>query len=214
MGENKTQDRSRNTMENILKAATEQFARKGYEGARVDEIARQANINKASLYYHFVDKAGLYEQVLIQALRGLNHRIVENTKEAATHRERLKHFILTLGNNLESSPHMAVILSRAISDTDGKLPDPVIQQIMQIFGVLFCIIEEGQADGHFRQANPLVVYDLIVGGLIHHRAGEEIQTRIGALGESVFERKFSTPFDEAVGHIAELIVNSLSNKRG
>ena len=40
MGDKKTQIRSQNTLEKILKTATEQFARKGYEGARVDERIR------------------------------------------------------------------------------------------------------------------------------------------------------------------------------
>ena len=209
MIEKMTQDRTQKTIENILEAATEQFARKGYEGARVDEIARQASVNKASLYYHFVDKSGLYEQVLIRALGGLSLRITDNIKQATTHRERLRAFILTLGNNIETSPHLAAILSRAITDTGGKLPDPIIKQIMQIFGVLFCIIEEGQADGRFRPVNPLVVYNLIVGGLIHYRAGEKIQTQINSLGEKVFERKLEDPFDVAIGQVSEIILNSL-----
>lgn len=48
----------------ILSAATEQFAAKGLAGARVDEIARAAQVNKQLVYYYFGGKLGLYNEVL------------------------------------------------------------------------------------------------------------------------------------------------------
>ena len=37
----------------ILEAASKIFAEKGYDGARVDEIAKRAAVNKALIYYYF-----------------------------------------------------------------------------------------------------------------------------------------------------------------
>jgi TetR/AcrR family transcriptional regulator len=50
--------------ERILAAATDQFAAKGLAGARVDEIARAAQVNKQLVYYYFGGKLGLYNEVL------------------------------------------------------------------------------------------------------------------------------------------------------
>ena len=44
----------------ILAAATEEFARYGLGGARVDRIAERASANKRMLYYYFKDKEGLF----------------------------------------------------------------------------------------------------------------------------------------------------------
>jgi AcrR family transcriptional regulator len=52
------------TVTRILAAAKEVFAEVGFAGARVDEIARRADVNKASLYYHIGDKKALYAEVL------------------------------------------------------------------------------------------------------------------------------------------------------
>jgi len=44
----------------ILAAATQEFARHGLGGARVDRIAERAGANKRMLYYYFRDKEGLF----------------------------------------------------------------------------------------------------------------------------------------------------------
>ena len=50
--------------ERILAAALKEFAAKGFAGARVDVIARRANINKRMLYHYFGDKEDLFKAVL------------------------------------------------------------------------------------------------------------------------------------------------------
>src|SRR5258706_4141073 len=52
------------TRERILSAALQEFAAKGFAGARVDAIARRAAINKRMLYHYFHDKEGLFRAVL------------------------------------------------------------------------------------------------------------------------------------------------------
>ncbi|HJS56985.1 MAG TPA: helix-turn-helix domain-containing protein, partial [Vicinamibacteria bacterium] len=52
------------TVESLLEAATQVFMETGFAGARVDQIARQAQVNKAMIYYHFRSKRGLYQAVL------------------------------------------------------------------------------------------------------------------------------------------------------
>src|SRR5437660_6303029 len=55
----------------ILNAALQEFAHEGVTGARTDEIARSAGVNKALLYYYFKDKDGLYAAVLEQVVSDL-----------------------------------------------------------------------------------------------------------------------------------------------
>lgn len=50
--------------DDIFEAALTEFARQGFEGARMDRIASQAGCNKALLHYYFKDKESLYETVL------------------------------------------------------------------------------------------------------------------------------------------------------
>ena len=52
------------TREKILKVATKLFARKGFDGARVDEIAQKAGVNKALIYYYFKSKEEILEEIM------------------------------------------------------------------------------------------------------------------------------------------------------
>ena len=75
--------RSRNaehSREAILKAAVREFAQEGVAGARTDEIAHAAGVNKALLYYYFKDKEGLYGAVLDFTFTGLRERVVSDSR--------------------------------------------------------------------------------------------------------------------------------------
>jgi TetR/AcrR family transcriptional regulator len=52
------------TKERILQAAQKEFAARGFSGARMEAIARDATINKAMLFYYFTSKENLYRTVL------------------------------------------------------------------------------------------------------------------------------------------------------
>lgn len=55
---------SAGTRARILNVATREFANKGYEGARTDDIADRARINKRMIYHYFSSKEQLYLAVL------------------------------------------------------------------------------------------------------------------------------------------------------
>jgi AcrR family transcriptional regulator len=57
----------------ILKVATKEFAKKGYSGARVDEIAEQTRTSKRMIYYYFKDKEHLFIAVLEEAYARIRH---------------------------------------------------------------------------------------------------------------------------------------------
>ena len=71
MGE-KRYKKSDITREKILTASEAEFSEKGFYGARVDEIAAAADINKRMLYAHFGNKEGLYRAVLISVYERLS----------------------------------------------------------------------------------------------------------------------------------------------
>lgn len=72
--------------QDILNAAEIEFSEKGFYGARVDEIAERANINKRMIYAYFGDKESLYKQVLFQVYARMEAVEYELVKGGSTSR--------------------------------------------------------------------------------------------------------------------------------
>lgn len=64
----------------ILEAAEKLFAEKGFDGARVDDIAEKAGVNKALIYYYFKSKRDILDELfssLIEELAEIGYSLVE-----------------------------------------------------------------------------------------------------------------------------------------
>jgi AcrR family transcriptional regulator len=55
--------------ERIFQAATRLFAENGYDGLSIDELAKEAKINKSMIYYYFTNKEGLLITIIQNHLR-------------------------------------------------------------------------------------------------------------------------------------------------
>ena len=62
------QERAQITRQQILTAATAEFSNKGLHGARVDEIAKRAEVNKERIYAYFGSKEQLFRETLREAI--------------------------------------------------------------------------------------------------------------------------------------------------
>ncbi len=68
------------TKARILEAALAHFSEKGLAGARVDEIAELANINKRMLYHYFGNKESLFKAVLEQMVQQKQEALQSSAK--------------------------------------------------------------------------------------------------------------------------------------
>lgn len=61
--------------EAMLDAALEVFAREGYDGGSIDDIARMAGVAKPTVYNHFGDKSGLFVETIRRGAERANARV-------------------------------------------------------------------------------------------------------------------------------------------
>jgi AcrR family transcriptional regulator len=76
--------------EAILAAAEEVFARSGYHGASLDDIAQAAGISKALIYEHFTSKRELHASLVNAHVEEIFRRLEANAETGTTGEERLR----------------------------------------------------------------------------------------------------------------------------
>ena len=74
----------------ILAAAQEVFAQRGYHGSSLDEIAQASGTSKALIYEHFDSKRSLHETLLAEHAGELMRRFAANAAQGASGEERLR----------------------------------------------------------------------------------------------------------------------------
>lgn len=77
----------------ILNAARCVFARQGYAGTVVDDIAGQAGIAKGTLYLYFKSKEEIFLAALIEDARRMEERTRERMQAAETWQEKLRAYV-------------------------------------------------------------------------------------------------------------------------
>ncbi len=71
----KQKERKKSTINNILKAATDCFEKKGYENTLVEDICRKAGITKGGFYHHFKSKQDLFLRLLNDWIKKISTQI-------------------------------------------------------------------------------------------------------------------------------------------
>ncbi|MDQ2768697.1 MAG: CerR family C-terminal domain-containing protein [Gemmatimonadota bacterium] len=83
------------TRQRLLDAALQLFTERGFGKVTVRDITGAAKANLAAVSYHFRDKAGLYEEVLVLGLRFAQELNAETMLSSEGHsaEERLRHYV-------------------------------------------------------------------------------------------------------------------------
>lgn len=79
--------------QDILNAAVKIFVEKGKDGARMQEIADNAGVNKMLLHYYFKDKDTLFLEVVRKVSTDLYGSVIEESMNTLTFKEFLSVFI-------------------------------------------------------------------------------------------------------------------------
>lgn len=125
----------------ILAAAVHEFSQRGYEGTRVDSIAKRAHINKRMLYHYFGSKDGLYLAVLegrYAAIRSAERELDLTHRQPA---EAMRDLILFTWNYFLEHPEFLSLLAtenqhkaRFLKQSDRivQLNSPLIDAIREV----------------------------------------------------------------------------------
>lgn len=183
------------TEEKILVSAQKEFAQYGFDGARIDRIAKKAGVNKAMIYYYYKNKESLYELILNTLYSSLFTRLNEATPADATPDVQLMTSINTFLDYLGTVDDNYIrIMLREIA-SGGKYFKKVAlpNLIVPVLTMMSTIIEKGKHDGIFKDIHNRFTFFTIVGATVFFNA---IRIIIGDTdtGKLIFEGNFRENF--------------------
>jgi TetR/AcrR family transcriptional regulator len=102
----------------ILARAIPLFARSGFTGVSMRDIARAVGITQAALYHHYPDKQRLYLAAMAQAFADKADGIAAAVESGGTPAERLQRFVARFTGLMAGDPDFRALLQRELLDGD------------------------------------------------------------------------------------------------
>lgn len=144
------------TEEKILNAAKEVFMKYGLYGARMQDIADTAGINKALLHYYFRSKEKLFDRVFEGALQKYFEQVDVFSDTSLPIKERIFRYIDNITAFLSEYPQMTTFIIKEISINPEMFREKV-QAIKKVKGVrLIQALEEEIAAGKIKKIDPVL----------------------------------------------------------
>ncbi|HVI41362.1 MAG TPA: TetR/AcrR family transcriptional regulator [Anaerovoracaceae bacterium] len=136
----------------IIAAAERIFCIKGYEDASMDEIAKEAQFTKRTLYQYFENKEDLYFAVVLKGFKKLFSKITEANKKELTGYEKLEKSCRDYYQFYRDNPEIFSLINywghvKSKSSEESRNKSELIQFNNILFQNAAEIIEEGKADG-------------------------------------------------------------------
>lgn len=142
------------TKEKILLAAEDEFAEQGFAGARTQEIAAKAGVNKALIHYYYKDKSSLYQAVMDEMMYDLIRISQDVAKRNLTGKPLVEALVSDFFDFAAKHPHFAKLTTAGSTMGDAKYLETSIKNLFRpLFqrGVEF--LEEHMAKGAIRKVD-------------------------------------------------------------
>jgi AcrR family transcriptional regulator len=180
-------DASPSSREKILDTAEALFARHGYDGTGLREVARRSGLSKSALFHHFPSKLELYAAVLERILGDLCEAVARLPQDDGA-LARLRAFVEAVVAALAGSPTRAPLLLRALFEgqvlDDARASAESDALLARILGVATGVIEQGVASGELRAVPAAHALQALIGMLVYHFASGELGDEL--LGAPVY----------------------------
>jgi len=165
-------DRATETRTRILDAALSEFAVHGLAGARTEQIAAAAGVNKALLYYYFESKEKLYAAALEMVSARVRDKSMQVFLREASPGERLlraalDHFDRILTQR-EFQSLMQQEMMRLRKGEEGQLPILVKRVFGPLQAIFQSMVREGITSGELIEADWLQIVLAALGGNVFY----------------------------------------------
>ena len=151
-----------NKKEEIIEVSLKYFANKGYESTSLEDIAKELEITKPAIYYHFKNKNTLYNQIFIRYFKNLSLE------------DDLKSYIYTMGNFFIQNPYIAKLFSKELSCEMQHLEIDTIKIVSNTLKTLVKILEN-------TNINPFFIQTLIISSFTTYANTLKVREKVSGI---------------------------------
>lgn len=194
--------------EAILSAAMDVFLEKGSYGARMQEIADRAGVNKNLLHYYFRKKENIYRRVVEHVFLSFFGAIERALTQDDSFPVVLRKFIDTLMDSAAKDPRIPLFVMAELSQ-GGQTAREALISVFNRSGKsmperMVEIIRREQESGNIRPVNPPQLIITILGACIYYFVSEPIvQTMLSRVqpGKVYNREEFIAERKESIFHV-------------
>lgn len=135
-----------------LPGAATVFAEHGFEGARIEDVARATGVPRATLYYYFSGKEDILAFLLGTLLEEVADNVARAANTAGTARERLRGVLRAQLEVLGAHPHTAQLLVANLGHA-GRLGEIAAAVDTAFHEPVRGVLRQGAADGSLRSVD-------------------------------------------------------------
>jgi AcrR family transcriptional regulator len=137
------------TRRQILRAALKHFANGGYAATSVQQIVSGAKVSKPALYYHFRDKAALFEALVDEAHDERFRVVQEAAASAKNFRRQLREILVALFDYFHKNRELTRIAFSTAYAAPGEVPAGLrhLDKCKRNLEFIHSLIENAQAAG-------------------------------------------------------------------
>ena len=162
-----------------MRAAEQVFAERGYAGARMDDVAAEVGIKRASMVYYFRDKRSLYVALLEDVFGELLQRYRALLATPGSARDHMLGCLDVWARHVADRPGSVRILMWESARIRRASGDPLAAELAPIQSTIADLVVAGQRDGTFRQLDPLRFTMIVTGATAFLTLGMNVLTAAG-----------------------------------
>ena len=196
---------TKNTEETILEAARAVFIRKGMDGARMQEIADEANINKALLHYYFRSKQKLFDAVFSKVLSATFTEMRAIFQGGFSVEHAVKRFTDSYIDTLIRNPYIPEFVIHELNKDPEALKKTVSQNLPDLSPFLRTI-EKEMEEGKIIKMEPKQLLLNTISMCIFPFVGRPIVTQILFEGD---EKEFYKTMERRKKDVSDFILNTI-----
>jgi TetR/AcrR family transcriptional regulator len=158
------------TRADVLAAAEDLFARKGYEVARLEDVAEMVGLTRPALFYHFRDKQTLYDAVLEDAFGSMVAKVDEALSTSGSIPMRVERATEAWVEAVVARPTLARLILRHIADFEQHPTHRMYAASDRFLQETWKLFEQGRASGELKplHADPFYAASNVIGTTVFY----------------------------------------------